>query len=209
MYIYICGSIWIYKLVKMEIASILTKAKAEGKEVYFCVEVLVRSGSRIGAVLKLRGSDCVGNGKIIIHQQKGSKPLTCQLIECAEFADKCVGENIPLFPNLSYWFIYRLFQKWGCYSRSAGNQNNSVTHFARKKLAQNVYDVTKNVLDVQAILGHSSYKSAYYYVNELRPKRKCNVQILTTTCGDLSPFIVKRGNIIYLAKKNQKKSTMY
>lgn len=193
----------------MEINNILTKAKAEGKEVYFCVECLVRSGSRIGAVLKLRGSDCVGNGRIIIHQQKGSRPLTCQLIECAPLADKCVGQNIPLFPNLSYWFIYRLFQKWGCYSRSAGNENNSVTHFARKKLAQSVFDATKNVLDVQAVLGHSSYKSAYYYVEELRPKRKCNVQILTTTCGDLSPFIVKRGNIIYLAKKNGKKSTMY
>ena len=193
----------------MEINNILTKAKNEGKEVYFCVEVLVRSGSRIGAVLKLRGTDCIGGGKIIIHQQKGSKPLTCQLIDCAEFANKCVGKNIPLFPNLSYWFIYRLFQKWGCYCRSLGNKNNSVTHFARKKIAQNVYDATKNVLDVQAVLGHSSYKSAYYYVNELRPKRKCNAQILTTTCGDLSPFIVKRGNIIYLAKKNRKKSTMY
>ena len=193
----------------MEINNILTKAKNEGKEVYFCVEVLVRSGSRIGAVLKLRGTDCIGNGRIIIHQQKGSRPLTCQLVECAQLADKCIGKNIPLFPNLSYWFIYRLFQKWGCYCRSLGNKNNSVTHFARKKIAQNVYDATKNVLDVQAVLGHSSYKSAYYYVNELRPKRKCNAQILTTTCGDLSPFIVKRGNIIYLAKKNRKKSTMY
>ncbi len=193
----------------MTIESILNKAKKESKEVYFCVEVLIRSGSRIGAVLKLRGTDCIGGGKIIIHQQKGSRPLTCQLIECAELANKCVGKNILLFPNLSYWFIYRLFQKWGCYCRSYGNKNNSVTHFARKQIAQNVYDATKNVLDVQAVLGHSSYKSAYYYVNELRPKRKYNAQILTTTCGDLSPFIVKRGNIIYLAKENRKKSTMY
>jgi integrase len=193
----------------MEIKNILKKASNESKEVYFCVETLVRSGSRIGAVLKLRGSDCIGGGKIIIHQQKGSRPLTCQLIDCAELANKCIGQNILLFPNLSYWFIYRLFQKWGCYSRSLGNKNNSVTHFARKEIAQNVYDVTKNVLDVQAVLGHSSYKSAYYYVNELRPKRKCNAQILTTTCGDIAPLIVKRGNIIYLAKKNGKKSTMY
>jgi len=193
----------------MEIKNILKKASNESKEVYFCVEVLVRSGSRIGAVLKLRGTDCIGGGKIIIHQQKGSRPLTCQLIECAEFANKCIGKNILLFPNLSYWFIYRLFQKWGCYSRSLGNKNNSVTHFARKKIAQNVYDATKNVYDVQAVLGHSSYKSAYYYVNELRPKRKCAVQILSSTYGDISPFIVKRGNIIYLAKKNGKKSTMY
>lgn len=193
----------------MEIESILTKAKAESKEVYLCVEVLVRSGSRIGAVLNLRGTDCIGNGLIIIHQQKGSRPLTCQLMECASLADKCIGQNIPLFPNLSYWFIYRLFQKWGCYSRSAGNENNSVTHFARKKLAQSVYNATKNVYDVQAVLGHSSAKSAFYYVEELRPKRKCNVQILTSTCGDIAPLIVKRGNIIYLAKKNQKKSTAY
>ena len=192
-----------------EIESILNKAKNESAEVYFCVEVLVRSGSRIGAVLGLRGTDCIGSGRVIIHQQKGSRPLTCQLIDCSSMADKCVGQNRPLFPNMSYWFIYRLFQKWGCYCRSLGNENNSVTHFPRKQLAQNVYDVTKNELDVQAVLGHSSYKSAYYYVNELRPKRKCNVQILTTTCGDLSPFIVKRGNIIYLAKKNRKKSTMY
>ena len=192
-----------------EIESILNKAKNESAEVYFCVEVLVRSGSRIGAVLGLRGTDCIGSGRVIIHQQKGSRPLTCQLIDCSSMADKCVGQNRPLFPNMSYWFIYRLFQKWGCYCRSLGNENNSVTHFPRKQLAQNVYDVTKNVLDVQAVLGHSSYKSAYYYVNELRQKKKYNVQILTTTCGDLSPFIVKRGNIIYLAKKNRKKSTMY
>lgn len=193
----------------MEIENILSKAQNESKEVYLCVEILVRSGSRIGAVLGLRGTDCIGNGRIIIHQQKGSRPLTCQLIDCAYLADKCIGQNIPLFPNLSYWFIYRLFQKWGCYCRSYGNENNSVTHFARKKIAQNVYNVTKNVLDVQAVLGHSSAKSAFYYVDELRPKRKCPVQILTSTSGDLSPLIVKRGNIIYIAKKNRKKSTMY
>jgi integrase len=193
----------------MEIESILTKAKAESKEVYFCVEVLIRSGSRIGAVLNLRGTDCIGNGMIIIHQQKGSRPLTCQLMECSSLANQCVGKNIPLFPNLSYWFIYRLFQKWGCYCRSYGNENNSVTHFARKKIAQQVYNSTKNVLDVQAVLGHSSAKSAYYYVEELRPKRKCAVQILTSTSGDISPLIVKRGNIIYIAKKNRTKSTMY
>lgn len=188
---------------------IYNKFNNESDEYKLFIELLIVSSSRIAALLRLTGRNVMKDGTIIIEQDKQSRMLITNLVLNKELIIRASGKDCLLFPNLTYARVYRDFVKWGIYSYSFGNINKSVTHTFRKKNADNLYNMTRNVDSVTALLGHNSKRSAEYYIEDKRKNIKQNKGIFDKTEGTINNLTITRGNIIYIAKEKRLKKLDY
>jgi integrase len=121
------------------------------------------SGCRISEVLAIRGYDISTNGLIKIKGKKGSNDKIIRITQNISHC-KTIPKNLNMpFKIYSRFFIYRLFKKIGLIYKSYGNINNSVTHYFRKSVALEAYNISKDQQDIKLVLNHKSIKSAHYY----------------------------------------------
>lgn len=194
----------------MNILSIYeNKFKNNGNEYRLFGEIMLRSCSRVSAVLRLTGRNVLPDGRVLIPQDKGSNILQCTLVWNADLVPLISGNDLPLFPNLTYIRVYRDFKRWGLYYKSAGNSDFSVTHYFRKVQANDLYLHTRDASNVTAILGHKSTRTADYYIEDKRKGLNVNGGILQKTEGTINNLRITRGGVIYIAQEKIKKNLHY
>lgn len=186
-----------------------SKFKNAGNEYRLFGEIMLRSCSRVSAVLRLTGRNVLRDGRVLIPQDKGSNILQCNLVWCSDLVPLISGNDLPLFPNLTYNRVYRDFKRWGLYYQSAGNSDFSVTHYFRKVQANELYLQTRNKENVTAILGHKSKRTADYYIEDERKGLKVEGGILQKTEGTINNLRITRGGVIYIAQEKVKKDLHY
>lgn len=186
-----------------------SKFKNNGNEYRLFGEIMLRSCSRVSAVLRLTGRNVLVDGRVLIPQDKGSNILQCTLVWCSDLVSLISGTDLPLFPNLTYNRVYRDFKRWGLYYQSIGNSDFSVTHYFRKIQANDLYLQTRDESNVTAILGHKSARTADYYIEDKRKGLNVSGGILQKTEGTINNLRITRGGIIYIAKEKVKKDLFY
>lgn len=185
------------------------KFKNNGNEYRLFGEIMLRSCSRVSAVLRLTGRAVLPDGRVMIPQDKRSNILQCTLVWCSDLVHLITGSDLPLFPNLTYNRVYRDFKRWGLYYQSHGNSDFSVTHYFRKVQANDLYLRTGDESNVTAVLGHKSKRTADYYIEDKRKNLKVRGGILQKTEGTINNLRITRGGVIYIAKEKVKKDLFY
>ena len=185
------------------------KFKNSGNEYRLFGEIMLRSCSRVSAVLRLTGRNVLPDGRVLIPQDKGSNILQCTLVWCSDLVHLIAGNDLPLFPNLTYVRVYRDFKRWGLYYQSAGNTDFSVTHYFRKVQANDLYLQTRDASNVTAILGHKSSRTADYYIEDKRKGLNVSGGILQKTEGTINNLRITRGGVIYIAQEKVIKKLHY
>lgn len=185
------------------------KFKNAGSEYQLFGEIMLRSLSRVSAVLRLTGRNVLSDGRVLIPQDKGSNILQCSLVWNADKVKLISGNDLPLFPNLTYIRVYRDFKRWGLYFQSYGNSDFSVTHFFRKIQANDLYLQTNIEQNVTAVLGHKSQRTADYYIESKRKGTVVKQGVLSKTEGTINNLRITRGGVIYIAQEKIEKKLHY
>lgn len=158
-------------------------------------------GLRINDMRKIRREDITSSGIIIVKQSKGSLPLTCRVNMSDEFWCGYRSGYYDAIALFSYSFFYKLFKRYGLSIYNGIDSNASVTHVARKLLAQEIYTVDNDIVSVASALGHKKTSSSLYYLTAEQRNNEVKRGILTAPAGVVDRFKINKRNgrdFIYL-----------
>ena len=135
------------------------------------ISLMYQTGCRISSILQLKPAHISANGRIILHQGKGSEPM---IIVPADYRDWWLNyrnSNMQYYELQSYMYYYRLFKRFKLVSPSTFGSKNAVTATARKMVAMDTFSVNEDLNDAKIALGHKSINSTGYYVKDKQTKR--------------------------------------
>ena len=135
------------------------------------ISLMYQSGCRISSILQLKPAHISANGRIILHQGKGSEPM---VIVPAEYRDWWLhfrNSKMEYYELQSYMYYYRLFKRYKLVSPSSFGIRDAVTATARKMVAMDTFSVNKDLNEAKIALWHKSINSTGYYVKDKQTKR--------------------------------------
>ena len=135
------------------------------------VALMYQTGCRISSILQLKPSNISANGRIILHQGKGSEPM---VVVPADYRDWWLNyrkRGMPYYELQSYIYYYRLFKRYKLVSPSSFGSKDAVTATARKMVAMDTFSVNEDLNEAKIALGHKSINSTGYYVKDKQTKR--------------------------------------
>ena len=134
------------------------------------ISLMYQSGCRISSILQIKPSSISANGRIILHQGKGSEPM---IVVPADYRDWWLNyrnSNMKYYELQNYIYYYRLFKRYKLVALSSFGTKNAVTATARKMVAQDTFSVNEDLNDAKIALGHKSINSTGYYVKDKQAK---------------------------------------
>ncbi len=143
-------------------------------------------GLRVGDLLKIKREDITSDYIIYVKQSKRSLPLILHLSSDFEFWEKY---KKGLYPDISLFnkkYFYDLYKRYGLQIVNETGHNASVTHSARKLLAQKTFNETNSVEITQTVLGHKSQNSTLYYLSDTQKKTMIEKGILSNVSGTIN-----------------------
>ena len=136
------------------------------------ISLMYQTGCRISSILQIKPSSISANGRIILHQGKGSEPM---IIVPADYRDWWLNyrnSNSKYYELQNYIYYYRLFKRYKLVSPSTFGTKTAVTSTARKMVAIDTFSVNEDLNEAKIALGHKSINSTGYYVTDKQAKRK-------------------------------------
>lgn len=134
------------------------------------ISLMYQTGCRISSILQIKPSSISANGRIILHQGKGSEPM---IVVPADYRDWWLNyrnSNLQYYELQNYIYYYRLFRRYKLVALSSFGTKNAVTATARKMVAQDTFSVNEDLNDAKIALGHKSINSTGYYVTDKQAK---------------------------------------
>lgn len=134
------------------------------------ISLMYQTGCRISSILQIKPSSISVNGRIILHQGKGSEPM---IVVPADYRDWWLNyrnSNIQYYEMQNYIYYYRLFKRYKLVSPSSFGIKDAVTATARKMVAMDTFSVNEDLNDAKIALGHKSINSTGYYVTNKQAK---------------------------------------
>ena len=134
------------------------------------ISLMYQTGCRISSILQIKPSSISANGRIILHQGKGSEPM---IVVPADYRDWWLNyrnSNLQYYELQNYIYYYRLFKRYKLVALSSFGTKNAVTATARKMVAQDTFSVNEDLNDAKIALGHKSINSTGYYVKDKQAK---------------------------------------
>lgn len=135
------------------------------------VSLMYQSGCRISSILQLKPSNISTNGRIILHQGKGSEPMVIVPADYRDWWLNFRNSKMEYYELQSYMYYYRLFKRYKLVSPSSFGIKDAVTATARKMVAMDTFSVNKDLNEAKIALGHKSINSTGYYVKDKQTKR--------------------------------------
>ena len=135
------------------------------------ISLMYQSGCRISSILQLKPSSISANGRIILHQGKGSEPMIIVPAEYRAWWLHFRNSRMEYYELQSYIYYYRLFKRYKLVSLSSFGSKNAVTATARKMVAMDTFSVNEDLNEAKIALGHKSINSTGYYVKDKQTKR--------------------------------------
>ena len=136
------------------------------------ISLMYQTGCRISSILQLKPSDISANGRIVLHQGKGSEPMIIVPADYREWWLNYRNSKIQYYELQNYIYYYRLFQRYKLVSPSSFGSRTAVTATARKMVAMDTFSVNEDLNDAKIALGHKSINSTGYYVTDKQTKGK-------------------------------------
>ena len=135
------------------------------------ISLMYQTGCRISSILQLKPANISTNGRIILHQGKGSEPMVVVPADYRDWWLNYRNSNIQYYELQSYIYYYRLFKRYKLVSPSSFGTKDAVTATARKMVAMDTFSVNEDLNDAKIALGHKSINSTGYYVKDKQTKR--------------------------------------
>ena len=136
------------------------------------ISLMYQSGCRISSILQLKPSNISTNGRIILHQGKGSEPMIVVPADYQEWWINYRNSKMQYYELQSYIYYYRLFKRYKLVSPSSFGTRNAVTATARKMVAMDTFSVNEDLNEAKIALGHKSINSTGYYVKDKQAKSR-------------------------------------
>ena len=135
------------------------------------IAVLFSSGCRVSEALALRKANFTASGQFVVKGSKKSESAVYQLaaFDCFKFKFELINDSD--LSSLNRWHIYRLLRSLGIYSKFAGNQCASVTHYFRHLIALEQAEASFDSKVTSRTLRHKSLKNVEYYTKKPAAKR--------------------------------------
>ena len=134
------------------------------------ISLLYQSGCRISSILQLKPTNISANGRIILHQGKGSEPMVIVPADYRDWWLNFRNSKMEYYELQSYIYYYRLFKRYKLVSPSSFGSKNAVTATARKMVAMDTFSVNEDLNEAKIALGHKSINSTGYYVKDRQAK---------------------------------------
>ena len=134
------------------------------------ISLMYQSGCRISSILQLKPSNISANGRIILHQGKGSEPMVIVPVDYRDWWLNYRKSGMQYYELQSYIYYYRLFKRYKLVSPSSFGTRNAVTATARKMVAMDTFSVNEDLNEAKIALGHRSINSTGYYVTDKQAK---------------------------------------
>lgn len=160
------------------------------------VRLLFRSGSRIGALLRMSYKDILPDNTCIIRQGKGSEILRCSLPEPLSYFAQCSANRQDPFSYINYTYVYRLLKSYALTMPHQFGTNCAVSASARKSLAQALEERGEELQNIARILGHKSAKSTEYYLSGASHPARVRKGILSPPSGSVENLTFTRNGIV-------------
>ena len=135
------------------------------------ISLMYQTGCRISSILQLKPAHISPNGRIILHQGKGSEPMVVVPADYRDWWLNYRNSNMQYYELQSYIYYYRLFKRYKLVSPSSFGTKDAVTATARKMVAMDTFSVNEDLNDAKIALGHKSINSTGYYVKDKQTKR--------------------------------------
>lgn len=130
-------------------------------------EIMLISGCRVSEALGIKTNSILANGQILLQGLKGSESRLVTPILYNEFWNNFSQDHSSIPAYYSRFFFYRLFKKYGISAQLSANSRSSVTHVLRYIYISNLLESGVDLVAIQNIIGHKSYKSTLHYVQKL------------------------------------------
>lgn len=134
------------------------------------ISLMYQTGCRISSILQIKPTSISANGRIILHQGKGSEPIVVVPADYREWWLNYRNSNIQYYELQNYIYYYRLFKRYKLVAPSSFGTKNAVTATARKLVAQDTFSVNEDLNEAKIALGHKSINSTGYYVTDKQAK---------------------------------------
>ena len=135
------------------------------------ISLMYQTGCRISSILQLKPAHISPNGRIILHQGKGSEPMVVVPADYREYWLNYRNSNIQYYEMQNYIYYYRLFKRYKLVAPSTFGTKDAVTATARKMVAMDTFSVNEDLNEAKIALGHKSINSTGYYVTNKQTKR--------------------------------------
>ena len=135
------------------------------------ISLMYQTGCRISSILQLKPAHISPNGRIILHQGKGSEPMVVVPADYREYWLNYRNSNIQYYEMQNYIYYYRLFKRYKLVAPSSFGTKDAVTATARKMVAMDTFSVNEDLNDAKIALGHKNINSTSYYVTNKQTKR--------------------------------------
>ena len=136
------------------------------------ISLMYQTGCRISSILQIKPSSISANGRIILHQGKGSEPMVVVPSDYRDWWLNYRNSNSQYYEFQNYIYYYRLFKRYKLVSPSNFGTKDAVTATARKMVAMDTFSVNEDLNDAKIALGHKSINSTGYYVTDKKAKGK-------------------------------------
>ena len=135
------------------------------------ISLMYQSGCRISSILQIKPSSISPNGRIILHQGKGSEPMVVVPVDYRDWWLNYRNSNSQYYEMQNYIYYYRLFKRYKLVNPSNFGSKDAVTATARKMVAMDTFSINEDLNDAKIALGHKSINSTGYYVKDKKTKR--------------------------------------
>lgn len=135
------------------------------------ISLMYQTGCRISSILQIKPSSISVNGRIILHQGKGSEPMVVVPADYRDWWLNYRNSKMQYYEIQNYIYYYRLFKRYKLVAPSSFGTKDAVTATARKMVAMDTFSVNEDLNDAKIALGHKSINSTGYYVTNKQAKR--------------------------------------
>lgn len=134
------------------------------------ISLMYQTGCRISSILQIKPSSISANGRIILHQGKGSEPMVVVPADYRDWWLNYRNSNSQYYELQNYIYYYRLFKRYKLVTPSNFGTKDAVTATARKMVAMDTFSVNEDLNEAKIALGHKSINSTGYYVTDKQAK---------------------------------------
>lgn len=136
------------------------------------ISLMYQTGCRISSILQIKPSSISANGRIILHQGKGSEPMVVVPSEYRDWWLNYRNSNSQYYEFQNYIYYYRLFKRYKLVAPSSFGTKDAVTATARKMVAMDTFSVNEDLNEAKIALGHKSINSTGYYLTDKKVKEQ-------------------------------------
>lgn len=189
---------------------ITTQMRADGVSNWVIIYIYLQFqvGLRISDLLSISAQNISRNLTISVSQGKGSEKMTFQPVHFREEWQRIRDNNLAPMEFYNRFYFYRLYKRYGINKVARDNVNSSVTHLARRAVAEDVYEQSQDIQAVKRALGHKSVRSTQYYVNRESKKTTAPRGVSGSISGEISNIVIQKNDVIRI-KSDKKKRDFY